>query len=412
MRFSTKLIQPGTSRSPWTSKGSTAGCISLGAGSLQGPYVETVSPFVKQGIGWIPARLLELHNRWRPKKIGIDPGGPAGAIWPSIVALFTAAKIDVDELFHTFAVGELKQAAGGSSPTSRRVASRGRRVGHRRARWPGSRLDAAVADVAGRALGDSWIPDRRTATGPGDAVDDGDDGPSSPAGEAGAEHRKARGAFVLPPEVGIDGRPHARPVAGLSAGKLPAPTANARLRRYYQGVTCPTAPDRTTEAYKRLAELGVTNMCGLIVDTVVERLQPKGVRLSATADADLDVWRTVWQANNLDAEIPVGFEEALKVGRCPMLVWPVLDESGQPVEDGCRGRSKTRTRRSSPTRRGRRDRLAALKVYGDPDDGAEYATVWTSTEVESWCGRSLTASGCVTRSSRAGTRSAWCRCSS
>lgn len=169
--------------------------------------------------------------------------------------------------------------------------------------------------------------------------------------------------------------------------KLPARrAANARLRRYYEGNhILPTAPDKTTEAYKRLAELGVTNMCGLIVDTVVERLQPKGVRLSATADADLDVWRTVWQANNLDAEIPVGFEEALKVGRCPMLVWPVLDESGQPVE----GRVSWTIEDPDETiiayaPGSRRDRLAALKVYGDPDDGAEYATVWTSTEVESW----------------------------
>lgn len=168
VRFSTKLIQPGDlTFAVDVEKGSTAGCISLGAGSLQSPYVETVSPFVKQGIGWIPARLLELHNRWRPKKIGIDPGGPAGAIWPSIVALFTAAKIDVDELFHTFAVGELKQAAGGflADVEEGRLARASRRSSTGElAGQP--ELDAAVADVAGRALGDAWIPDRRTATVP------------------------------------------------------------------------------------------------------------------------------------------------------------------------------------------------------------------------------------------------------
>jgi len=170
-------------------------------------------------------------------------------------------------------------------------------------------------------------------------------------------------------------------------GKLPARQhANARLRRYYQGDhVLPTAPDRTTEAYKRLAELGVTNMCGLIVDTVVERLQPKGVRLSATADADLDVWRTVWQANGLDAEIPVGFEEALKVGICPMLIWPVLDANGKQVD------GKVSWTIEDPDETivvyapgSRRERLAALKSYRDADDGAEYATVWTPTLVESW----------------------------
>lgn len=169
VKFNTGLITPGDlTFAVDVEKGSTAGCITLGAGSLLGgSYVEQVPPFVKAGIGWIPARLLELHNRWRPKKIGIDVGGPAGAIWPSIVALFTAAKIDVDELFHTFTLGELKQASGGFladveegrlARASRR-SSTGELVGQ-------PELDAAVADVAGRVLGDSWIPDRRTATVP------------------------------------------------------------------------------------------------------------------------------------------------------------------------------------------------------------------------------------------------------
>jgi hypothetical protein len=150
-----------------------------------------------------------------------------------------------------------------------------------------------------------------------------------------------------------------------------------RLRRYYDGEhTLPTAPDKATERYLRLAELGITNMCGLIVDTVVERLVPKGVRLSVVEAEDLDVWRQVWQANALDGEMPIGFEEALKIGRCPMLIWP--DGNGSvtwTIEDPDETIVAYRPG-------DRRERLAALKAFKG-DDG-EYATLWLPDTVHAW----------------------------
>lgn len=156
---------------------------------------------------------------------------------------------------------------------------------------------------------------------------------------------------------------------------------HARLRRYYDGVQgLPTAPQTASDTYRRLAQLGMTNMCGLVVDTVNERLRPKGVRLSENGDADLEVWRRVWQANNLDADWPVGQEEALKIGRGPVLVWPndptdktagvsVTVEDADEVIVAYKPGS-------------RRERVAALKCYTDGE--YSYAMVWTPGEVVAW----------------------------
>lgn len=158
--------------------------------------------------------------------------------------------------------------------------------------------------------------------------------------------------------------------------------AYARLRRYYDGVhLLPTAPDRATDKYRRLAELGVTNMCGLIVDTAVERLVPNGVRLSATAADDLAAWRDVWQTNGLDGVIPVGFEEALKVGLCPMLIWPETVDGETVVSWTIEDPDETIVAYEPGSRR---KRAAALKSFKDDADGTEYATLWLPDAVHAW----------------------------
>lgn len=156
---------------------------------------------------------------------------------------------------------------------------------------------------------------------------------------------------------------------------------HARLRRVYDGEhTLPTAPDTASDKYQRLAELGVTNMCGLIVDTVVERLEPRGVRMSTEAAADFDVWREVWQANNLDGEMPTSFEEALKVGRGPQLIWPDADGNvSWTIEDP----DEVAVAYAPGNRR---QRVAALKCYDD--EGDTYAQLWLPDEVHAWVKRS------------------------
>lgn len=157
----------------------------------------------------------------------------------------------------------------------------------------------------------------------------------------------------------------------------------AKLRRYYDGHhLLPTAPDKATDKYRRLAELGVTNMCALIVDTAVERLVPNGVRLSSTGDEDLAAWRDIWQANGLDGVIPVGFEEAMKVGLCPMLIWPdAIDDQGNVTSVSWTIEDPDETIVCYEPG-SRRKRAAALKVF--KDDDVEFATLWLPDMVYAW----------------------------
>lgn len=158
---------------------------------------------------------------------------------------------------------------------------------------------------------------------------------------------------------------------------------NARLRRYYDGNhSMPTAPNRADEKYLRLAELAVTNVCELIVDGTAAKLTPIGVRLTEDgSDADLELWRQVWVGNQLNADCRPAHEEALKIGRSPILVWPTPAIAGQAK--GVRVTIEDADEVIIAYEPGsRRRRLAALKLYSDGE--VERATVWTPTLVHAW----------------------------
>jgi hypothetical protein len=136
--------------------------ISVAAGSLEEPYVEVVEE--QEGIGWLFDRLVELILKWKPKKVGIDAKGPEGALVPTILHVFKAAKIDV-ELLQQLTTEEYKAACGAfyndvidcRLARAAFVSADGARVGQ-------AALDLAVADVGERTMGQGWIFDRRTAT--------------------------------------------------------------------------------------------------------------------------------------------------------------------------------------------------------------------------------------------------------
>jgi hypothetical protein len=91
------------------------------------------------GIGWVVPRLLQLHQRWAPCAVVVDPTGPAG----SLIAPLEAAGIEVvkptmREAAH--AAGDLFDAV--TEATVRYV--------------PRPALDAAVAGAQQRPLGDGW----------------------------------------------------------------------------------------------------------------------------------------------------------------------------------------------------------------------------------------------------------------
>lgn len=144
---------------------------------------------------------------------------------------------------------------------------------------------------------------------------------------------------------------------------------------YYRGEPgkLPWLPEQARDEFRRLLALTKSNYMGLVVDSMVERMQVEGFRVGNAPDADRPTW-DIWQANNLDAgsdqvllEAAIGGSSFFLVappaaadGRWP-LVWP--EHPTQAVvayEPGT----------------GRRVRAAGLKVWQDDWTGQTMATLY------------------------------------
>lgn len=161
-----------------------------------------------------------------------------------------------------------------------------------------------------------------------------------------------------------------------------------KKRKYYDGEhLLPLAPDDSTDEYKRLAVLGQANMCASVVDSVVEGLVIDGINMrpgrpeqGQQGDLGLEVWLDYLQPNRIDALLPSVFEEAVKVGRCPVLVWPVGAEGERTVSVTAEDPAECIVWYAAGNRS---KRVAGLKVYRE-DDGTEYCTLWTSDGLYYW----------------------------
>lgn len=129
--------------------------IALGDGSIVDPYVIVVEH--RQGVGWLPQRLVELAKRWEPIAVGFNNAGPAAAQAGAILSAFRDADVDV-ELLRPMNVPEYKAACGGFFTD----------VVEGRLRRPAGQLplDEAVAVASERPLGDAWAWNLRGADVP------------------------------------------------------------------------------------------------------------------------------------------------------------------------------------------------------------------------------------------------------
>lgn len=169
-----------------------------------------------------------------------------------------------------------------------------------------------------------------------------------------------------------------------------------KKRKYYDGEhLLPLAPDSSTDEYKRLAVLGQANMCASVVDSVVEGLVVDGINMrpgqaenGQDGDLGLQVWLEYLQPNRIDAILPSVFEEAVKVGRCPVLVWPVGAGEERRVSVTAEDPAECIVWYAAGNRS---QRVAGLKVYRE-DDGTEYCTLWTETGLNYWRSKGRAAS--------------------
>ena len=107
--------------------------------------------------------------------------------------------------------------------------------------------------------------------------------------------------------------------------------AHHRFDRYYTGDhPLPDAPPGARAEFLRLMQLARSNWCELIVDAVAERLTVAGVRFG-NQSADVDVWRTIWQPNRMDAEHGQVHTETLISGNGAVLVWPAPSGDDAPT---------------------------------------------------------------------------------
>ena len=145
------------------------------------------------------------------------------------------------------------------------------------------------------------------------------------------------------------------------------------LARYDAGDhPLPTGHRRAAETYRRFQRQSRTNFCGLVVESVLERLRVVGFRLGADeGGADADAQR-IWQGNYLDADSGLLHRAALVMGRAYAIVGPDPERPDTPlvtIED-----PRQVIHAADPVRR-RRTR-AALKVWCDDVDGYDRAVVY------------------------------------
>lgn len=178
----------------------------------------------------------------------------------------------------------------------------------------------------------------------------------------------------------------------------------AKLQAYYDGDhPMPLAPKKATEKYRELARQARTNWMQLVVDAPAERLKVVGFRFSDDAigddaaapdDAavDLDVWKRIWQGNQLDADHKLVQSDALALGSSFVLVWP---DASHP--SGVRITPEHATQCIVEYEPGeRRTRAAGLKAWVGPDRYL-YATLYLPGEVYKF--RSATAAMTLTSTS-------------
>ncbi|MFD8886431.1 phage portal protein [Streptomyces erythrochromogenes] len=130
--------------------------------------------------------------------------------------------------------------------------------------------------------------------------------------------------------------------------------------------------------FGRLFDSWSDNFCGLIVDSVNERLYIDGFQMTDEPGGDKDA-REIWQRNRLDAESNAAHLDAMIHGVSYAVVW--ADSAGQPVISIESAENVVVQYKPGS----RWDIEAAAKFYTD-DWGREFVTLW-------WNGRVYTGAG-------------------
>lgn len=127
----------------------------VGTGSIADPYVQMLDH--RDGVDWLPARLVELVQSRNPLVVGYNAAGPALEQLGRIMVAFREAGLSAD-LLQGLNGSDFRAACGGfyADVVEGRLQ---RPVGQQS-------LDLAGEDATERPLGEGWVWDRRQATIP------------------------------------------------------------------------------------------------------------------------------------------------------------------------------------------------------------------------------------------------------
>ena len=131
--------------------------ISIASGTLADGFVQTIEH--RPGAGWLPSRLVELVQAWKPTKIVMDgSSGPAAAALGEVRYEFDRAGIDAKVL------EPLPTSAYKAACASFLQAVVDGKV--HRAAVDNDRLERAGLTARSRDIGDAWVFDRRNSPDP------------------------------------------------------------------------------------------------------------------------------------------------------------------------------------------------------------------------------------------------------
>jgi hypothetical protein len=143
-----------------------------------------------------------------------------------------------------------------------------------------------------------------------------------------------------------------------------------RLSDYYDGEhqKLAFAQARHLNEFGAVFEKWRDNFCGLIVDSVNERMAIDGFRMTDEPSADRDA-RDIWQRNHMDAESNAGHLDAMVQGVSYAVVW--ADDSGQPTIS-----LESAENVSVQYKPGSRRELEAAARYFTDDWGRQWSVLW------------------------------------
>lgn len=160
-----------------------------------------------------------------------------------------------------------------------------------------------------------------------------------------------------------------------AAGNAPSDQMTmAKYDAYYRGnQPLAFASGKFAEAFGPFFKAFAVNICGVIVDSQVERIDVQGLRMGADQQADPLAW-SMWQRNSLDAESRKAFRTAAVMGEVNWLVGPGPDADAPriTVEDPLQSVVVTDNGR----------RVVAMKRWYDVEFDRQRAFIYYADRIE------------------------------